>query len=51
MVLVAEKVLAILSGPASIGIFLALLVLAPVLWRLSFFDMLVFFPAVALFGG
>ena len=41
MVLVAEKVLAILSGLAGSGIFLALLVFAPVLWRLSFFDGLV----------
>ncbi len=49
MVLVAEKALVVLFGPAGIGIFLAFLVLAPPFGLFTIFDLLVFLPTVALY--
>jgi len=50
MILVAEKALAVLLRPASIRIFLALLVLSPVNGDFTGLDLLVFLTTVALLG-
>ncbi len=49
MILVSEKALVVLFGPAGIGIFLAFFVFAPSFRLVTVFDLLVFLAAVALY--
>src|SRR4030042_1181118 len=48
MILIAKKRLAVLLGPAGIGILLAVFIVAPVLGNFAAFDLLVFLTAVTL---